>query len=146
MAKKKKVMKKKKKTAAKSRTRPAAKKKTAKKKAPAKRSTTKSNAAPREIVEKQLRRADSFYKQFHWDRDAKEIIKVTGVRGVPPVLVSLGELHAVEYKAQKGNDKRKETYRHVFKAARPLLCCDPQGRNLYIIEGDYTITERGIEG
>ncbi len=109
-----------------------------------KKNPSRKNTSTRVTIERELRRADSFYKDFSWGRDAKEVIKAR-VPGVPKVLVSLGELHAVEYKAAKGR-RGKETYRHVFHKAKPLLCSDSRGNRLYIIGGDYTITERGIEG
>ena len=120
------------------------KRKPALKSAAKKKNPCVKNATPKQTVERALRRADSFYNDFHWGRDAKEIIK-TRIKATPKVLVSLGELHAVEYKAAKGNG-RKVTYRHVFHKEKPILCSDSRGRDLYIIGGDYIITERGIEG
>jgi hypothetical protein len=28
----------------------------------------------------------------------------------------------------------------------PLLVCDPEGKQLYVIGGNYRVTNRGIEG
>lgn len=111
----------------------------------AKKKSVRRNATqPRAVVEKALNAADSFYSNFHWGRDAKSVLK-TQVKQIPEVLVSLGELHAIEYKAAKG-ERGKETYRHVFHKEKPIVCCDPRGRDLYIVGGSYHITERGIEG
>jgi hypothetical protein len=66
-------------------------------------------------------------------------------RLVPKVLVHLGELRGLIYRSDKGNCGQHKTYIHFMdKPAR--LTCDPTGRQLYIVGGDYRITKRGIEG
>ena len=66
-------------------------------------------------------------------------------RQIPSVLVVLGELYAIEYipKTPTGKTTKKVVrFRHVsgdigggVKIGRPpLLCTDPEGKNLYIIK------------
>ena len=63
----------------------------------------------------------------------------------PPVLVQLGRLKGVIYSSDKGEGNRVRTYIH-FMETPPLLASDPAGRQLYVIGGNYRVTERGIEG
>jgi hypothetical protein len=58
-------------------------------------------------------------------------------------LVDLGALRAVIY--TRDRCARRSTYIH-FMAAPPRLVCDSNGRQLYILGGNYRITRRGIEG
>jgi hypothetical protein len=65
-------------------------------------------------------------------------------RTVPRVLVQLGALRGLIYAADRG-DGGTRTYIH-FMDDEPLLACDPNGTQLYIVGGRYRITRRGIEG
>jgi hypothetical protein len=67
-------------------------------------------------------------------------------RPVPPEeLVQVGQLRALIYSSDKGRQGRNRTFIH-FMETPPLLACDPQGRQLYIVGGRYRVTRRGIEG
>jgi hypothetical protein len=63
----------------------------------------------------------------------------------PPVLVQLGRLRGVIYSSDKGRRDRVRTYIH-FMERPPILASDPAGRQLFIVGGNYRVTERGIEG
>jgi hypothetical protein len=66
-------------------------------------------------------------------------------RQVPHVLVKLGELRGLIYSSDKEQCGRPRTFIH-FMETPPILACDPAGKQLYIIGGNYCVTSRGIEG
>lgn len=56
----------------------------------------------------------------------------------------IGELDFVGYTTVR--DGKEESYKHDFrKRSRPLLASSFDGKNLYILSGEYEFTERGIE-
>lgn len=68
--------------------------------------------------------------------------------GRPPrVLVELGELRALVYRAARGTGAagRRQSYVHHFETP-PRLLADPEGRRLFIAGGRFRVTRRGIEG
>lgn len=57
---------------------------------------------------------------------------------------TIGELDGVLYTTTR--DGKKEPYIHEFKArSRPLLASSFDGQSLYILNGEYEFTDRGIE-
>ena len=66
-------------------------------------------------------------------------------RVIPRVLVGLGELRGLIYKSDKGQQGRPQTYIH-FMEEPARLASDPEGKQLYIIGGNYKVTARGIDG
>jgi hypothetical protein len=56
------------------------------------------------------------------------------------MLVFIGPCLAIEYLADDGYP-----YRHKFKkSAAPDLCTTPDGKQLVLVGGNFTFTERGI--
>ena len=66
-------------------------------------------------------------------------------RMIPDVLMHLGELHGLIYRSDRGQCGRPRTFVHFFETPADLTC-DPHGRQLHILGGNYRITRRGIEG
>jgi hypothetical protein len=66
-------------------------------------------------------------------------------RVIPKVLVKLGHLRGLIYSSDRGSPMCDRTYIH-FMETPPLLVCDPEGKQLYVIGGNYRVTNRGIEG
>lgn len=68
-------------------------------------------------------------------------------RTPPGVLVELGELTALVYRAARRADApgQAESYVHRF-ASPPRLLADAAGRRLFIAGGRFRVTRRGIEG
>jgi hypothetical protein len=64
---------------------------------------------------------------------------------IPDVLMHLGELHGLIYRSDRGQCGRPRTFVHFFETPADLTC-DPHGRQLHILGGNYRITRRGIEG
>ena len=83
-------------------------------------------------------------QQFHGLPPTKTVRISIKSREIPPVLVVLGRLHAIEYVPETPTGqttKKRVVFRHeagdfgTFKAGEPpLLCTDPEGENLYIIK------------
>jgi len=64
---------------------------------------------------------------------------------IPDVLTHLGELRGLIYRSDRGQCGRLRTFVHFFETPAQLTC-DPRGRQLHILGGNYRITRRGIEG
>jgi len=86
-----------------------------------------------------------WYSAFHGQ--IPEIVTVVprGRRTMPDVVAELGPLKAVEYGVTLSSGE-KVTMRHVFGRKKPLLVCGADGKSLWVVGGNYKVTERGIEG
>lgn len=91
-----------------------------------------------------LRSAGQLFDRFHCFAPAR-VIREPCRRVIPRVLVHVGELRGLIYRSDKKSRGRPQTYIH-FMETPARLACDPEGRQLYIIGGNYRITERGIDG
>lgn len=74
-----------------------------------------------------------------------EVQRVEHPRLIPPVVIDLGELVGLVYRAEKGQPGRPQTFIH-FMQEPPRLVCNVGGTRLYIVGGHYRITAEGIEG
>jgi len=84
------------------------------------------------------------FETFHgFDPDTVSLINVKSAK-IPKMLMYVGTLEELTYKSDKF-DNRKRLYLHKFGNTKPVLAAGPDGR-LYIVGGDYVITEKGIEG
>ena len=68
---------------------------------------------------------------------------------LPPVLMVMGRVSAIEYETTHKNDEGTQRiaqgYRHTFaEGSRPLLCCAPGKNGIFLVGGNYHVTERGI--
>lgn len=88
--------------------------------------------------------AARMFKKWHGFASTNTI-RVNGPRTIPATLVKLGELPEIAYRSNKWTGK-KETYLHKTGTPRPLLCCDPKGKQFYIVGGRMRATARGIVG
>ena len=88
--------------------------------------------------------AKKMFKKWH-GFDSGKTIRVPGSRTIPANVVKLGELPEIVYTSNKWTGK-KETYIHKTGTPRPLLCCDPEGKQFYIVGGGMRATARGIVG
>lgn len=91
-----------------------------------------------------LRNACDTFEQFHCFAP-QQVNKLPCARVIPKVLVHLGELRGLIYRSDRGQRGRPRTFVH-FMESPAALACDPQGRQLYILGGNYRVTPRGIEG
>ena len=76
---------------------------------------------------------------------ASKVIRQSCPRLIPEVLVHVGYLKGVIYSSDKGDFGRPKTYIH-FMERPPRLTSNTKGDQLYIVGGNYRITECGIEG
>lgn len=61
----------------------------------------------------------------------------------PDVALAIGTLDAVSYTTVR--EGKTELYQHKFKKnCRPLLCASSDGKQLVVLGGVYTFTDRGI--
>lgn len=62
---------------------------------------------------------------------------------VPTVLMVMGNIRFIGYDTTR--DGKTELYKHDFApGSRPVLCADGKTGQLFIIEGRYHVTPRGI--
>lgn len=85
--------------------------------------------------------AADLYERFS-GHDPEEIGRVS-VPKVPRVGVAIGEVDGILYSTIR--DGKFEKYIHKFhKKDRPMFVVSPDGKQLFLIGGNYTFTERGI--
>ena len=70
-------------------------------------------------------------------------LRIVRVRRQP--LAPVGELRGVIYRKPGLPGEAPKNYVHFFTRS-PLLAADPMGQRLFIVGGQYRVTERGIEG
>ncbi len=91
----------------------------------------------------QITEAGQRYKAFS-GHDPEEIDKVSLPGQGSRAAWVLGQLDFVGYTTVR--DGVTESYKHAFrKKSRPLLAVTHDGGELLIVQGDYHVTERGIE-
>lgn len=86
-------------------------------------------------------RAAKLFKEFTGDEPHyRQRVNVS----LPKVALAIGSLDGVDYTTVR--DGVTERYHHPFKRdARPALAVSPSGKQLLILGGRYTFTDRGIE-
>lgn len=90
---------------------------------------------------KLMQNATRLYEEF--TGDGGEVIAKIPRIVVPKSLAVIGEIDAIEYRTRRNGEK--ELYRHSFtSSARPLFCVSPDGKQIFIVGGDFTFTKRGI--
>ena len=100
-----------------------------------------SRAGASSRVRGEVQRAADLYERFS-GHDAEAIGKVT-IPAMPRVGVAVGEVDGILYSTVR--DGVFEKYIHKFhKKDRPLFVVSPDGKQLMLIGGNYTFTERGI--
>lgn len=91
-----------------------------------------------------LRSACELFERFHCF-PAWQLARLPCRRVIPRLLVRLGELRGLIYQSDRGQQGCRRPFVH-FLENPAQLACDPQGRQLYILGGNYRVTQRGIEG
>ena len=99
---------------------------------------------PKDVL-KELKKATTMYKDFHWGKDVDKITKMEAPEP-PRVLVALGYLRSVTYQTQKEGDEGDMFYIHAFERPFPILCTDPEGKHLFIVGGGFKVKKEGIVG
>lgn len=88
--------------------------------------------------------ARSLFKRFH-RFPPLELRRTRCSRVIPEVLMHVGELRGLLYRSDRGQCGTPRTFIHFLRTPA-MLACDPSGRQLYILGGNYRVTRRGIEG
>lgn len=100
-----------------------------------------SRASARSTGRSDTQRAGTRYKRFT-GHDPEEVSRVE-LPPLPKAAAVIGDVTAICYRTVR--DGREEDYIHEFSAhAQPLLCVTPDGKQILLIGGRYTFTERGI--
>lgn len=106
---------------------------------------TKRREKRRKNPSSSVERAAKFYEEFHWGDGPTKVVEQP-IELPPDVATELGELVAVTYRTHKGGERA--TWEHEFGeegGKRPRLVVDPESKRLFIVGGDYTVTDAGIE-
>lgn len=91
-----------------------------------------------------LETARQLFERFH-SFAPPQVLRRRCRRFIPNVLVKLGHLRGLIYSSDKEQCGRPRTFIH-FMETPPLLASDSDGKQLYILGGNYRVTSRGIEG
>ena len=90
--------------------------------------------------QKSLKRAYKLYEEFR-EKQPKRGRRIEYV--APKVLMVMGNLRFVGYDTTRNG--KTELYKHDFApGSRPILCADGDTGKLFIVEGRYHVTPRGI--
>jgi len=89
----------------------------------------------------ELIKAAKLYENF--TGEPGELIARVSPPKCPKVLAVIGEIDGIMYDTFQ--DGELEKYVHRFdKKSRPLFCVSPDGKQIFLIGGQYKFTERGI--
>ena len=91
-----------------------------------------------------LENAQGLFELFH-RFPASRVMRLRCRRLMPDILVRVGTLKGLIYSSDRTRPGCPRTYIH-FMQTPVQLTCDPRGTQLYIVGGNYRVTERGIEG
>lgn len=89
-----------------------------------------------------MTRAGKAYADFHGEPATKAHHVV--LHEPPDEVWMLGKVIGIAYEAMR--DGEIDRYYHEFKPSHaPYLTVSPDGHGLFLADGKYTVTERGIE-
>lgn len=74
------------------------------------------------------------------------VMRVRFRRAVTAPLVPVGDLRGVIYRVRRAPGEAAKNYVHFFKGRPPLLASDFAGSRLYIVGGQFRVTNNGIQG
>lgn len=103
--------------------------------------SSRAKSRPQISLRKDVQRAARLYERFS-GHEAEAVGKVT-IPALPKTMVSVGEVDFIGYTTIR--DGKVEKYIHKFaQKDKALLCVSPDGKQIYLVGGRYTFTERGI--
>lgn len=89
-----------------------------------------------------VRQARKLFADFRGEQP-RELVRVR-LPKKPGALLTVGECIGIMYRTRR--DGQVDNYLHRFKKkARPTLAVSSDGRQLYLLGGAYSVTDRGIE-
>ena len=86
----------------------------------------------------------ALFQRFHCF-PAPSVVRVRCQRVMPEVLVRIGELRGLIYSSDRGSKGCPRTFIH-FMQRPPMLACNAEGTQIYVLGGRYRVTGLGIEG
>jgi hypothetical protein len=90
---------------------------------------------------RQVKQAASLFERFTGHE--AEIVGKLKLPDLPKYGVNVGDVDFIGYTTMR--DGREESYIHKFaQADKPMLVISPDGRSIYLLDGRYKFTERGI--
>lgn len=90
----------------------------------------------------EVRQAIARFTGFKGESPAR--VSRVNVAAPPRVMLTIGDCIGIMYRTSRGG--RTDNYLHRFKkSARPTLAVSSDGRTLYLLGGEYRVTDRGIE-
>lgn len=88
--------------------------------------------------------AEARFSRFHWGDQASGVLVGRAPVVLPDeVLTVLGTLDRIDYETEKAGEHA--IWYHHFEESKPVLAHTAAGK-LVIVDGDYRVTPRGIEG
>lgn len=91
-------------------------------------------------LNREQREAAALFEDFR-EKTPQRVIRLDV--DIPRALAVMGRLEFVGYRTTHG--KKSVLYTHEFSpGSRPLLCAGPRDNQLYILQGSFRVTERGI--
>jgi len=106
-------------------------------------SAKKKNNILKKVTENDIENAQRVHEKFFGRRAEK--IHVAPYDGGERVLVEMGEVISIRYRAMKHEDEKPGFYEHEF-TAKTRLFFDPANDTLILFNRDLEITKAGIEG
>lgn len=104
---------------------------------PSSRAKTRAKLSTR----KDIKKAADLYERFSGHE--AEVLGRLKVPALPRVAVGIGVVDEIQYTTVR--DGVVEKYRHPFRAAdKPIFAVTPDGKQILLLAGNYTFTERGI--
>jgi hypothetical protein len=92
----------------------------------------------------EVREAFDLYRAFNQFGPSR-VVRLRHRRVMPAVVLELGKLVGLIYRSDKWQAGRPRTFIH-FMEEPPRLVSNAAGTQLYVVGGNYRITQRGIEG
>lgn len=88
-----------------------------------------------------ITKARDLYQRF--TGHAAEILGKVKIPSAPDVGVCIGTVDGIMYTTVRDGERQK--YIHQFRAKdKPLFVVDPDGKQIFLIGGEYDFTDRGI--
>ena len=104
------------------------------------KSKTKRKVNPATSTRRKIKKAMSLYKRFR--EQEPEFIDDVAIEW-PTVGIVIGKCDGILYNTTRGG--KKEYYKHEFSGSScPTLCSSFDGKQIFLIGGNYNFTEDGI--
>jgi len=90
-----------------------------------------------------IEKGKKLFGEFH-GFDSSQVSHIKLETSIPKTLVKIGVLREILYHSDKDQPGRLHRYIHDFKKPWPILCCDVEGKKLFIVGGNFKVKPEGI--